>query len=80
MSNPQPAQPPQPLAGIKNGVLFIQAPLHVPNGELMAYGFLTMAEHMVQDYFLQQRMQAELAKQDKTQVEKMKIDLALANK
>lgn len=80
MANEQQPQPPQPLAGIKGDTLFVQVPLNAPNGELMAYGFLTMAEHMVQDFFLQKRIQAELAQNGKLSAEKAKIDIAVASR
>jgi hypothetical protein len=54
-------QPPQNLAGIKDGVLHVQVNLMGPNADIVAHGFLGKAAFMVEQFVAGQAVEATLA-------------------
>ena len=49
--NGKEAKPPEGRCWIENGILRVELPLLMPNGEFIAYGMLHKAAQIVESYF-----------------------------
>jgi hypothetical protein len=65
------------MAGIKNDVMFVQVPLGMQNGEVVAYGLLQSAINMVREHFLEKMAKQSISGMVRANGEKSRIDKAL---